>query len=370
MATNTVIESLGVYFPAGRLTTKELVDGCRVKPAVDIEELTGIKERACAGDEAGEYSIDLAIKAVEKCLEISRYSAEDMDMVICANICRFNGSHFKVNYEPSTAVQLAKHFNFKNATTFDVSNACAGMFTAVNVMDAFIKAGVVKRGMVVSGEYITHLAINAQKEITNSVDPQFASLTVGDSGTAVILETSERPGLGFHEMELFTVAEYCDLCIGKPSEKGNEGYVMETDSSKIHAIAIGLTSEHIGRAVKGTNWEKASYHHYIMHQTATRAITTTMQLINNWTGSDVCTMENTVFNVANRGNTASTAHFVALWDHIKNGAIRSGDHILFGVQASGINLGVAKYTLDDLPERIMAAEGQRQEENVAQAAYA
>ena len=81
-------------------------------------------------------------------------------------------------------------------------------------------------------------------------------------------------------------------------------------------------------------------------------------------------MENTVFNVANRGNTASTAHFVALWDHIKNGAIRSGDHILFGVQASGINLGVAKYTLDDLPERIMTAEGQRQEENAAQAAYA
>ncbi len=369
MATNTVIESLGVYFPAGRLTTKELVDGCRVKPAVDIEELTGIKERACAGDTVNEYSIDLAIKAVEKCLEISRYSAEDIEMVICANICRFNGPHFKVNYEPSSAVQLARHFNFKNAITFDVSNACAGMFTAVNVMDAFIKAGVVKRGLVVSGEYITHLAINAQREITNSVDPQFASLTVGDSGAAVILEASEKPGIGFHEMELFTVAEHCDLCIGKPSEKGNEGYVMKTDSSKIHAIAIGLTAEHIGSSVKGTKWE-SSTDHYIMHQTATRAISTTMQIINSWTGSDVCTMENTVFNVARRGNTASTAHFVALWDHIKNGAIRSGENILFGVQASGINLGVAKYTLDDLPERIMAVEGKQEEERPAQAAYA
>ncbi|MGA2782188.1 MAG: hypothetical protein ABSF13_09755, partial [Smithella sp.] len=45
--------------------------------------------------------------------------------------------------------------------------------------------------------------------------------------------------------------------------------------------------------------------------------------------------------------------FVALWDHIRNGAIKSKENILFAVQSSGINLGVGLYTLDDLPERVM-----------------
>jgi len=89
-----------------------------------------------------------------------------------------------------------------------------------------------------------------------------------------------------------------------------------------------------------------------MHQTGTRAIKTTRKSINDWVGTEVCSEKNTIVNVTERGNGASTAHFVALWDHIRNGAIKSRENILFAVQSSGINLGVGLYTLDDLPERI------------------
>jgi 3-oxoacyl-[acyl-carrier-protein] synthase III len=70
-------------------------------------------------------------------------------------------------------------------------------------------------------------------------------------------------------------------------------------------------------------------------------------------GAEVCSEKNSIVNVVERGNSASTAHFVALWDHIRNGAIKSRENILFAVQSSGINLGVALYTLDDLPARVM-----------------
>jgi 3-oxoacyl-[acyl-carrier-protein] synthase III len=70
-------------------------------------------------------------------------------------------------------------------------------------------------------------------------------------------------------------------------------------------------------------------------------------------GKEVCSEKNSIVNVIERGNGASTAHFVALWDHIRNGAIKSKENILFAVQSSGINLGVALYTLDDLPARVM-----------------
>ncbi|MBW2598896.1 MAG: hypothetical protein JRC60_02105 [Deltaproteobacteria bacterium] len=354
MALNTVIESLGVYIPEGRLTTREITDGCRVKPAIDVEEITGIRTRPVVGDD--EYALDLSRKAVSKCFEISRHSPEDMDLVICTNISRHNGPNFRADFEPSTAALLSQYFDFGRAIIFDEPNACAGMFTALHVVDAYIKAGLIKRGLVISGEYLTGLTRNAQKEMKDVIDPQLACLTVGDSGVAFILEETDNPDIGFHDMDLFTIAKHWDLCISRASKEEHGGFVMYTDSVRIHSIAIGLTAEHVGRMVKGTRWENSENHHYIMHQTAVRAISTTRKSINNWVGSEVCSRDNTIVNVPNRGNNASTAHFVALWDYIKNGGIKSRENILFAVQSSGINLGVARYTLDDLPERILAVE--------------
>jgi 3-oxoacyl-[acyl-carrier-protein] synthase III len=354
MAKKTFIESLGVYVPEGRLSSKEIMEGCVVKPAIDLEEITGIKNRGVVGKD--EYVIDLSRKAVSKCFEVSRYSPEDMDLVICANISRYNGPNYKATFEPSTASQLAKFFDFGNAKCFDLPNACAGMFTVTTVMDAYIKAGIIRRGLVVSGESLTCLTRNAQKEMRSSIDPQFASLTVGDASAAFILDGTDDTDVGFHHMEVFTVAEHCELCMAKCSREEHGGFIMFADSARIHEVCISIAAEHVGRTVKGTKWESCKNHHFIMHQTATKAISTQGKLINQWVGKKVCSRENSIVSVVERGNTASTAHFIALWDHILNGTIKSGENILFAVQASGVNLGVATYTLDDLPDRVLAVE--------------
>jgi len=365
MGLNTVIESLGVYYPDGRLSTKELVDGCRVKPIIDIEDLTGIKTRPVVAD--NEYAPDLAREAATRCFEISKYQPEDIDLVICTNISRYNGPNFRADFEPCTAALLARDFDFGNAIIFDEPNACAGMFTALYIMDAYLKAGFIKRGMVISGEATTCLARTAQKEISAPFDPQMACLTLGDAGVAFILEQTDNQEIGFHNMDIYTVAQHCDYCTGTYTREPHGGFVMYTDSIKIHQVAIGMTAEHVGRMVKGTKWENSENHHYIMHQTGTRAIKTTRKSINDWVGTEVCSEKNTIVNVTERGNGASTAHFVALWDHIRNGAIQSEENILFAVQSSGINLGVGLYTLDDLPERIMNWSRMEQREAIKEA---
>jgi aryl carrier-like protein len=81
-----VIESLGVYLPEKTVSTKEVLDGCRHCIDFPLERLTGIKTRQVAA--INEFSIDLAIKAVEKCLSASKYHADDIDVVICCNISR------------------------------------------------------------------------------------------------------------------------------------------------------------------------------------------------------------------------------------------------------------------------------------------
>ena len=185
MGLNTVLESLGVYTPEGRLSTKELVEGCKVKPVFDLEELTGIKNRPVVAD--NEYALDLAREAATRCFEISKYSPEDIDLVICANICRHNGPNFKHGFEPSTAALLARDFDFSNAIIFDEPNACAGMFTAVHIVDAYLKAGFIKRGMVISGEALTCLSRTAQKEISEPLDPELQrrSLPLRPAGRSI-----------------------------------------------------------------------------------------------------------------------------------------------------------------------------------------
>ena len=80
-------------------------------------------------------------------------------------------------------------------------------------------------------------------------------------------------------------------------------------------------------------------------------------MVNGYLGSESIMQERVIDNLENRGNTSSTSHFVALWDNIKNGAIKPFDKILFGIQASGIVSGFASYTLDDLPARVTRIEG-------------
>src|SRR5688572_14389920 len=180
---NTIIESLGTYLPTHSVSTSEILNGCKTKIQFPLENITGIKHRRVAGEH--EFSIDLAKNAVIDCLSKSKYAPADIDLLICCNISRYDAVG-SMTFEPNTSIKLRKHFNFTNALVFDISNACAGMFTGIYIADALIKTGAIRRALIVSGEYITHLAYTAQKEIESFMDTRLACLTLGDAGAALI----------------------------------------------------------------------------------------------------------------------------------------------------------------------------------------
>ena len=347
---NTVIESLGVYLPPKRVTSKEILRSCRNTVLFPLERLTGIRIRHMAGDT--EFSIDLARQAIEKCLAKSQYNAEDIDLLICCNISRVDGPNFHLSFEPSTSVRLKRQMGFDNALVFDISNACAGMFTAVNVVDGFLKSGLAHRAMIVSGEYITHLTKTAQQEIDTKADARFPCLTLGDSGVAVILEQSENDQTGFHNIDMFTLGDYSDYCIAGPTSSEYGGAIMITESIKLHAVAIKESVLHMVSVLKGSRWKWQDIRHLIMHQTARTAIAETCKQINDFFKKEVLCRSKMVNNLEERGNTSTTTHFVALWDQIQSKKINTGDKVLFAVQASGITIGTAAYTLDNLPDRM------------------
>ncbi len=350
---NTIIESIGVYLPPKAVSTREVLQQCYKPVNFPLEQLTGINTRRMAGET--EFSIDLAKQAVANCLANSRYYPEDIDLLICSNISRCDGPNFRVSFEPSTSMRLRQHFGFTNALVFDVSNACTGMFTAISIIDAFLKAGLIRRGMVVSGEYTTHLTKTAQKEIENYLDSRLACLTVGDAGAAIILEQAAGNRVGFHELELYTLGRYSDYCIAKATDKEHGGAIMYTDSVKVSAVNIQQAVSHAAYTLERSGWSPEAFQHIIMHQTSRMTLNDAAREINSYFKREICNQENVINNITDRGNTATTTHFVALMDSILANTIKSGENVIFGITGSGATIGTALYTFDDLPDRLRRA---------------
>jgi amino acid adenylation domain-containing protein len=351
---NTLIESLGVYLPPRTVSTDEVVRGCHRPLAFPLEQMTGIRSRRVAG--SGEYAIDLARKAIEECLAHSKYQADDVELLICSSISRMDGAG-SFTFEPSTAVRLRTHFGMRHALAFDVSNACVGMFTAIHVADAFLKLGLARVALVASGEYITHLTDVAQKEIDGFMDPRLACLTVGDAGAAVTLEMAPNDQVGFQALDLYTLGRHSSLCIAQATDQTHGGAIMHSDPIRQTAVALKQSVAHAAHVLGRYGWSPRDPEHLIMHQTSQTALKDAMREINATFQDSVCHAGNTIFNLAERGNTATTSHAVALWDSIQSGRIRSGDRILFGVSGSGQNTGTALYTLDTLPDRLRSGMG-------------
>ncbi len=351
-----VVESLGVYLPPRRLTTEEVVQGCVNGLDFPLERMSGIVARQVAGEH--EFSIDLALQSARDCLRHSKYRPTDIDLLIACNISRYDGPNFQISYEPTTAAKLAADLGMPQAWSFDICNACAGFFTAMEIVRTMLRRGAIRRAMVVSGEYISHLAKTAQLEIDGFLDPRLACLTLGDAGVATILESSHS-GAGFEALDLYTAGKHHDLCIAKATDQPHGGAIMTTDAVRASAVTLKHSVGHAHRIMQQYRWDPSKVDKLIMHQTSTTTLDGALEELNRSYGRTVCDREMTVYNVMQRGNTASTTHWLAVMDQIRAGQLHSGDHTVFAISGSGQTVGTALYQFDDLPDRLRAADPEK-----------
>ncbi|MEM1070769.1 MAG: amino acid adenylation domain-containing protein, partial [Planctomycetota bacterium] len=311
-----VVESLGTHLPAEIVTTEQVVADCERKLDFPLERMTGIRSRRMAGRD--EFSIDLARRAAQNCLANSRYEATELDLIIACNISRYDGPDFQISYEPSTASKLKQQIGASSAVAFDICNACAGFFTALQIAESKLLAGEVRRVMIVSGEYITHLTKTAQREIDGFLDPRLPSLTLGDAGAAVIVELTDQ-NVGFDALKLYTSASHYDLCIAKATDQPHGGAVMLTKAIKAAAVTLEHLVGHAQRTVEARKWDADDVNHVIMHQTSSTTLDGAIEALNRHFGKTICDHNNTVNNLRDRANTASTTHWVAVMDLIRQG---------------------------------------------------
>jgi 3-oxoacyl-[acyl-carrier-protein] synthase III len=350
------MESIGVYLPEKSVSTKEIVKGCAHRLLVPVERLTGIKSRRVAGDK--EWGYDLAVKAVQDCLAHSSYGPEDIDVLINCNISHFDGED-RWTYEPCRSIHMRADFGMDRALAFDLTNACAGMFTGIYLVEALIQAGIVRCGLVVSGEYITKCTETAQKEIKGLADPRLACLTLGDAGAAVLIDAAPDERSGFRALELYTIGKHSPLCIAQATDQPHGGSIMVTDMMQLANVAVSAFLQHSAWILFRLGWRAEQVDHVLPHQTSRTTLDTGSREVKRLVGNRGMPVDNEklINNVADRGNTATTSHFIALADSFASRRIKPGDTVVFGVLASGVTVGTAVYRFDDLPRRHVNGDG-------------
>ena len=334
-------ESVGARLPAARLTTHDLMASTRHRTRIDLERLTGIRERrVCAPDET---SLSLAVDAARDCLARSRYDGADLDMVIDASITRYiDGTTHR--FEPPLSASLKEAIGARAAMSFDISNACAGMLTGVFVLNELVRRGTIRRGMVASGERITGLGANAARHIRSILSLQLASLTLGDAGAAVIVDRAPEGDPGFLLAGFTTLAEHSRLCLGMPALH-HPGAVMYTRARKIHDVAMAEGPPLVEQILEASGLGLGDIDWLIPHQTSVRAIRAGERELAARAGAHP---RHVVVTVDEYGNTASTTLFVALHRCLTEQRLRRGDKVLLLSVASGLQVGVVLFAVDEL----------------------
>lgn len=335
------IESVGVKLPDKKLASSDLTGQLRLPKPLKLELLTGIYSRRVCSEK--EDSLTLATEAANDCLNHSKYNSEDIEMIISCSISKYvNGLNHC--YEPSLSLLIKECIGNKNALNFDISNACAGMITGLHIARNFISRGEVKNCMVVSGEYITSLSKNAVKNIESLLNPELASLTVGDAGAAVILTCTTEKADAISVSEIMTLSRYSNLCTGYQNIK-YPGGSMNTRMKEIHDVSIENAPMVIEKALKKAGLTMSQIDHLIPHQTAKHSIQLGEAGFEKYFGEKPA---NVIVNLEQMGNTASTTHFIAFYRWLEEKRFRKGDKIMLLSFASGLVIGVVIFTVNEI----------------------
>ena len=306
--------------------------------------LTGIRERKICS--SGEDSFSLAVDAAKDCLSFSKYRTDEIDMIINCSITKYkNGlSHL---YEPTFSSLIKSAVGARKAITFDISNACAGMLTGVYLAEKFIRQGIIKTCMVVSGEYISNICDNAIKNIKTSLSAELSSLTLGDCGAAAIIERTADEKNGLIISGFTTLSKYSNLCTGRQNRNAPGGKMM-TKAKKIHQAAISESVPIVREALKKSGLSFSEINWLIPHQTSRSSIISGanhyLECFGEKPGQIAVTLKET-------GNTASTTHFLALHKYLVEKRFNEDDYIMLLCFASGLIIGTVIFKMNDMVYR-------------------
>ena len=311
---NSRILSTGSYLPSYIRTNAEL------EKMVDTSDewivtRSGIRERRIAA--ADETVATMGFEAAKNAIEAAQINPQDIELIIVATT---SNSHAY----PSAACQVQGLLNIDDAISFDLAAACTGFVYALSVADQFIRAGKVKKALVIGSD------LNSRK-----LDETDRSTVVlfGDGAGAVILESSEQEGI--ISTHLHASADKNNALVLAQPERGIEksGYI-EMQGNETFKLAVRELSNVVEETLLANNLDKKDLDWLVPHQANLRIITATAKKLEMDMSQVVVTLD----KYAN--NSAATVP-VALDEAVRDGRIQRGHLLLLEAFGGGWTWGSA-----------------------------
>ena len=304
-------------------------------PFGTLEKLSGIKTRYFYNKEDTPSKISTQVG--QEALDQIGFDKEHLKIL-------FNCSVTRDYFEPATSVLVHRNLGFAEDTmAMDITNACVGFSNGIVTLAQMIESGIVKAGLIVSGENLTPIIDTTFNKLANDPDigrdellKLMPTLTLGCGAVAMVLchkdiATKSHRIVGSIAR---SASQHSELCIGNGDfcfcqEEGLDP-LMETDSQELIASAARLGSRAWGDLSKHLGWTGEDLDHIFCHQVGrqvNKKFYDTMNLS--------VSKEHTVYE--KYGNLVSAAMPSALITHANNGTISEGEKVLLCAYGSGLN---------------------------------
>lgn len=197
-----------------------------------FKAITGIDERRYAYDHL--TSSDLGFFAAENAIEDANINREELDYIIVAhNFGDVKHNTIQSDILPCLASRIKHSLRIKNpkCVAYDILFGCPGWVEGVIQANAFIKAGLAKKCLVIGTETLSRVVDKHDRD----------SMIYSDGAGATIVEATDGDGgILAHETASFTYDEAYYLFFGNSNNKElcPDTRYIKMDGRKIYEFAL------------------------------------------------------------------------------------------------------------------------------------
>ncbi len=286
-----------------------------------IRERTGIVERRIA--DASQAASDLALEASRAALAAAQLEPGDIDLIIVATSTP--------DYVfPSTACLLQAKLGARNCPAFDVQAVCSGFVYGLATADAFIRAGTVRRALVVGAEVFSRIM---------DWNDRATCVLFGDGAGAVVLAADSAPGI--HASVLHADGSYAGVLSVPGNVSGGRivgSPYLQMQGNQVFKIAVKVLDEVAREVLAAARMNIDDVDWLIPHQANVRILEATARKLG-------LPLERLVVTVDHHGNTSAASVPLALDECVRAGRIRAGHRVLMQGVGGGFTWGAVLATM-------------------------